>query len=411
MSDKYKDRFFPVFGWVAYDFANTIFSAVMVSFFFTAYVKELTGRDAWVGSANTVSMILAAFAVPVFGCMVDRSNCSKKGLLILTLICCAATAAITFIPSVPENVMWMMLLFVVANFCYQATLVFYDTLLADVATKKNVGLISGIGVGAGYVGTIAALYALLPVKENYGIEYTFIGCAIMFAVLTLPLAFFVRERKVEAPSKITMRLAAGSIRETFALIKNLPSEKPVMLFLIGNFLCSDALNTLIIFSRNTIEGFFGYGDAELVTIFSGLLVAALVAGCLTGKLSDKWGAKPVYLLSAGSLILSLAVCLAASYGEPAIFLIAFIGLGSIGLAGIWTAGRALVLELVPEERAGRYFGFYGITQKLSVIGAITYGFIADAAGYRLAVVLLLALLVPGFFFILKVKTPNTKAAS
>jgi MFS-type transporter involved in bile tolerance (Atg22 family) len=61
----------------------------------------------------------------------------------------------------------------------------------------------------------------------------------------------------------------------------------------------------------------------------------------------------------------------------AVFCVALLGPGVIGLAGIWTAGRAALLELVPEDRVGAYFGIYGMATKLSVVGSLTYGFVAD----------------------------------
>ena len=45
-------------------------------------------------------------------------------------------------------------LFIVANFAYQAALIYYDATLRTVSTPANRGRLSGIGTGVGYCGTV-----------------------------------------------------------------------------------------------------------------------------------------------------------------------------------------------------------------------------------------------------------------
>ena len=41
-----------------------------------------------------------------------------------------------------------------ATICYQAALVFYNAMLPSVSTSANIGVVSGLGVGLGYLGTV-----------------------------------------------------------------------------------------------------------------------------------------------------------------------------------------------------------------------------------------------------------------
>ena len=56
--------------------------------------------------------------------------------------------------------------------------------------------------------------------------------------------------------------------------------------------------------------------------------------------------------------------------------------GAFGLAGVWTAGRKMIVLLAPPERIGEFFGLYGITVKLSVLGYATYSLVGDAYGCK-----------------------------
>ena len=76
--------------------------------------------------------------------------------------------------------------------------------------------------------------------------------------------------------------------------------------------------------------------------------------------------------------------------------------GGASVAGAWTAGRKLLIELSPRERLGAYFGFYGLTTKVSAIGSSVIAILADAYGFRLAVLsalLPIAIAIPCFMAI------------
>lgn len=414
----YKDRIPPRAAWITYDFANTIFSAVMVTFFFTRYIRNLTDSDTLVGVGNTASMILAGILVPVFSTASDRTGRTKRYLVLATFACCAASAAITFVPGETSLAWSMIALFAVANFFFQAALVFYNTLLSDVARPEKTGLVSGLGVGLGYMGTVFALFALLPVatSEALGMRYTFAGSAILFIVFSIPLFIFVRERPVENPEPLSVDLARRSLKELFSTLRKLPGNRPLLLFLLANFLCVDALNTLVIFTPVTIEGFFpAYKDPEYAQSFVIIIVllnsCALVAGIVLGKLSDVLGSLSMYRFAAAIFVAALLACMAIGDSSELAFMAVLILCGGTALAGIWTAGRKLLLELAPEGKEGEFFGLYAVTIKVSVIGALLYGVVRDLTGtYEASILFLLVLLIPGNILLWMLKVPRRKKA-
>ena len=83
------------------------------------------------------------------------------------------------------------MLFIVANFAYQASLIYYDATLKTVSQPESRGMLSGIGVAVGYLGTIAVGLAIffldVPVPDRFRLS------AVMFALFAIPIFVFVKE--------------------------------------------------------------------------------------------------------------------------------------------------------------------------------------------------------------------------
>lgn len=81
-----------IFAWSIYDFANTAFSALFVTFFFPFYVKEfLGGNEFHVGLVFGASMLLAGILVPIIGAISDQMNRRMPFIIIFTLLCVTST--------------------------------------------------------------------------------------------------------------------------------------------------------------------------------------------------------------------------------------------------------------------------------------------------------------------------------
>jgi UMF1 family MFS transporter len=385
--------------WALYDFANTIFSAVCVTLFFPPYLYRISGKAVNIGTANIISMIAAGIVLPVAGAVIDRTGRAKPWLFWLTVVCCAATALLSaFAPPCEPGgirvfILYLMAMFVVANFAYQVSLVFYNSLITSVAPKDKVGFVSGLGVGLGYAGIVFALFVIMAVIQAWGWRYAFAAAAVLFFITALPLFLFVKERKVAVPERLRLRTAWEALKRVWRTDRSLKKRKGLLCFFLGNFLVVDALNTAIVYFAVYIENVFGRSLEDIVPYLVAFYTGALVWGIIQGKACDRFGAKPVYLLSAGMLALSV-ILYSILRSETLFFGVLIVG-GSFALAGVWTAGRKMLVELSPPEELGEFFGLYGMTGRLSAYGTIFFGLLADHAGFRLALLALLATSVPG----------------
>jgi len=376
-----------------YDFANTIFSATCVTLFFPIYMKRISGSVTEIGTANVISMIAAGIVLPVAGAVIDRTGRAKPWLFWLTLICCGGTALLSAFGPLKGNIIWLMAFFILANFSYQVSLVFYNSLITSVAPANKIGMISGIGVGLGYAGIIFAMFVLWQVTEVFGLRSAFLTAAILFFVFAVPLFLFVKERKVANPEKLGFHTAWDALKRVWQTDRSLRKRKGILMFFLGNFLVVDALNTAIVYFGVYIEHVFGKEPTQIMLQLVGLYTGALVWGILQGRACDRFGAKPVYLAAAGALVFMVVVC--ATIRSEFWFFMTLIVMGSFALAGVWTAGRKMLVEISPPEDLGEFFGLYGMTGRLSAYGTIFFALIADRLGFRLALLALLVTSVPG----------------
>ena len=168
-----------IFGWSMYDFANTIFSALFITVYFPLFVVLNGGTSFYVGLTMSISMLLAGLLVPFLGAIADITQRKKLLLFIFTLLSCIFTLFTGLF-----DLTLILILGLLANFFYHASLDVYDSLLVDISSKKNIGWISGIGTAVGYLGTILSVAIAYIVGLIYGFETTQ-GIRIIFLLLEI----------------------------------------------------------------------------------------------------------------------------------------------------------------------------------------------------------------------------------
>jgi UMF1 family MFS transporter len=403
------DRPLPIFSWAMYDFANTIYSAIVVTAFLPHFIRRLAGRDIYTGLAQTGSMILAGLVVPAAGALADRTGRAKSYLWRLTVVCCAATVAIGLVAddrlymgksvfASPGVLAAALLCFALANLTYQASLVFYNTLLPTVASPERQGRVSGLGVGLGYLGVVIALpIAHFAVTKTGRLGDAFIIAGLAFFVTSLPTFLFVHPPKPKRAERVTLRLVASQFRELGATLKTIARTPPVLFFFLGNFLCVDVVNTLIMWTRPYLERGAGFSPDGSIKVLMGMSVTAFLLGMGMGWLTDRLGSKRTLLAAAVSMFVCLLA--AGTLRHKGALVAIILVLGSGGLAGVWVAGRKFLLEIAPADKVGEFFGFYGVTIKLSVFGCTLFAALADWVSYRAALLSLLVPLVIGIGFL------------
>ncbi|MCD6302529.1 MAG: MFS transporter, partial [Anaerolineae bacterium] len=137
--------------WYMYDFGNSAYAAVVLLAVYSAYfqgtvVGGAEGSRLW-GLAVGLAMLVVAIISPILGGVADHVASKKGFLFAFTALSCVFTALLAFVG--PGDVAMGMVLFVVAEIGYRSAQVFYDALLPEIASKEEMGRVSGIGWAIG----------------------------------------------------------------------------------------------------------------------------------------------------------------------------------------------------------------------------------------------------------------------
>ena len=350
--------------WSLYDFANTIFSMNVISLYFALWVTvDHGGQDIFYSAALSGSMFAVAISVPLFGAISDQTGRRRGPLTLLTIISVIATALIG-----QASQLWAgICLFVIANYCYQSALVFYNGMLPAVSRHSSVGMVSGYGVALGYMGSIAGLLLIKPFVETGGRPAAFLPTALMFLIFALPCFFFVKD-----PDPKPFRIDTG---KAFRTLKNTlvnAAQYHVLLKFIGiHFLILDVVNTVIAFIAVYAHKVIGFTDSQITTFLILSTTFAMLGSWLIGQQVKYKGTVPSYW-TVLCLWLAALTLIVVSPGES-LFWVAG-PLAGMGMGGVWVVSRTIVVELSPPEKVGEFFGIYGLAGKMaSIVGPLIWG--------------------------------------
>jgi UMF1 family MFS transporter len=395
--------------WSLYDFANTIFSFAVVSGAIGLYLNDQFGpRDGGLLLAVSVALSVGinALVSPILGAISDRGGRRMPFLLAFTALCIGSTF---FIADVAPLI--GLALFIVANFAYQAALIYYDATLKTVSYPETRGRLSGIGTAIGYCGTIVV--GLLILLLDVPVEARFRLAAALYLVFAIPIFLVVREPRARDEQPLRAADVIASFGQLRASIEHARAVPGLGRFLVGRFFYSDAVNTVIVVMSVVTTEALGVSDAAANGILLGLTIVAIAMSLVWGWLADRIGPKRTLLIvlaswAVGLVIGGVAIGLGAAGLPP--FLVAGAILGS-GLGGVTVADRVLMVSLSPPDRIGEFFGLYGLVGKGSqVIGTLLYGLtlflFLDRLGnvaYQLAVLSLLVTMIIGVWLIWPVR--------
>jgi UMF1 family MFS transporter len=394
--------------WALYDLANTIFTYSVVSYAMGLWAVDRLGPadgQFWFGVAAAASVLLNAIASPILGAVSDRGGRRLPYLLVFTALTVVATALIAFTDTAAVG----LVLFAVANFAYQAALIYYDATLPVVARPEARGRVSGIGVAVGYLGTLL-IASLIAVTGSGAAPLTFLMAAGLFAIFSVPIFVVVKERAI-SEYRFRLRDVVGSWSQLATTIRHTAEVPGLRRFLLGRFFYTDPVNTVIVVMSVFATEAIGLSRGDVNVVLLLLTVVAVVASLGWGRLVEGIGPKRTLLIVLGSWCVGLLI-VGAVLSFPT-FLIGGALLGA-GLGGVWTSDRVFMLRLSPPDKVGEFFGLYGIAGKFSAVtGPLLYGIIVSsllgagwgAGAYQVGILSFLVLMLIGVALLRGVPEP------
>jgi len=404
--------------WALYDFSNTIFSMNIASLFFAVWlVDDIGASNTMAALATSVSSVLVVLSIPLFGAISDATQRRKPwvvgfSLISVTMVIVMGIVGQTMIPLFGEAVknptvtsytlaglpaFAILGSFVLANWAYQGAMPFYNAMMFELAPPNEIGRLSGLGTALGYVGSIVGVLLVspffngampvvgqlpagvievlqkVPFTSNAGRVSTFVPTALLFLLFSLPLFFFCKDHKVRAGKKtIAWKEAFAGVVQTIRDSKKYPGA---LRFLLASFLYQDAIGTIIAYMALYAVKAMGFEKGSEVTLFVVLTVPAAIGSFFIGRLVDRIGPKrSLVFVIAGWVLLLVAMILVPSQTA---FWIVGVGIGLI-FGGVATSERPLLLTLVPDVEAARFFSLMVLSSRAAAIaGPLIWGWTVD----------------------------------
>jgi UMF1 family MFS transporter len=398
--------------WVLFDFANSVYPAVITTVVFNYFfIQQVVGNesgegDFWWGWAVSLSALIVEISSPLLGAIADRAGLRKRLLFLYVGLCVTAVSLFTTIG--PGRVAYAFVLFVVANIGFEGAAVFYNAYLPDIVPKEKQGWVSGLGFGVGYAGSFIGLALAIPLARQ-SLDLVWIMVAVFFVVFSIPsLLLLPRDRDGEMSVGRAAAWGLSSFRE---IVAEVWAVKDVRRFLIAYFLYIDGVLTAIVMANSLAATTFGFTDTQLPLLFMVLQVFALVGALAFAKPADVWGPKKVL-----TVVLTLWTVTALSIyfvtTQEAFVVIAMVA--GLGLGSAQATSRAFMASMIPDGREAEFFGFYTFCgRSSSVLGPLIFGYVALATGgdQRLAVMAISVLFLAGLILLQRVRDPKAVPSS
>lgn len=400
-----------VFNWSLFDFANSTFATIVVAFVFAIYFKKVVAfnepvADFYWSMAINISMIIVAVLSPVLGAASDNFSNKKKYLVFFTFLCIITTGLLYFVTE--GMIVAGVVLFILANIGFQAGLGFYDAFIKEITASENYNRVSSLGYAVGYMGSLASLAAVIVLQDTP--RLTFLACAVMFLIFSLPMFLFVKEKKMPATIVNEGSFLVIGLRRTAETLKHIKNYKNIKNFLIAYFLYIDGVNTIIFFSANYAQTTLEFTIPDLILFFVIVQVTALAGSFLFGWIADKMGTKKtISFIIICWAVLTLMVFLADS---KTIFLVIGAFAGTF-LGSSQALSRGFMSSITPDDKKTEFFGFYSLFEKTStILGPLTFGLVSWLTGnQRYAVISILIFFIIGYFAFRKVEDNKSPAVS
>lgn len=405
-----------IIGWAMFDFANSSYTTVIITVAFSVLFPKLIvgdereGNFLWSAALST-SLLLVALSGPVLGSVMDFSAAKKKFLFASYLLTVMATAALYFVT--PGAVALCFVLIVISNYGFAVGENFTSAFLPDLGPPEDLGKISGLAWGIGYLGGLLStgiIFLLTTPHDASNLEgVRLIGPLTggFFLLAGIPTFLLLKERgtaRVLPPGE--SYLGAG-VRRMGRTLRELRSFRDLIVFLCSFFFSYAGLSIVISFAFIYGDQVIRWSSTSQASMFVLTNISAALGAWLFGFIQDRIGDKRTYnitlviwmvavllLWGAPSLTDWLNAALGTQWKAESVFL-AIGALAGLCLGSTQSAARAMVGVFSPESKAGEFFGFWGLFGKLSAIfGLMSLGFLQIQLGLKGSILLCVV-----FFFL------------
>lgn len=437
-------------GWMFFDWAAQPFFTVVTTFIFGPYfVSRMTddpvsAQTAW-SNAATISGVIIALLAPILGSIADESGARKPWIAFFAVIKIACLALLwTAAPG--SSIALVMLLMILASVAAEFSIVFNDSMMPRLVSQQDVGRVSNIAWGMGYMGGIIVLiFVVLFLAGSPTTGKTLIGMdplfgldaasgedaritgpisAVWYFLFILPMFLFTPDAVKGKPLGSAIRSGLREIKSTLGELRH---RSNVLRFLIARMIYQDGVNGLLVLGGVFAAAMFGWSTME-IGIYGIILNVVAIFGCLVaGRVDRALGSKVVVLVALTLLILATFGIISTGVDFTLFGLVSLPVISSEGIFAtpaekayilyglligvsfgpVQASSRSYLARSVELHEAGRYFGIYSLSGRAtSFLATLSFSVVTAWSGSaRAGMATLLIFLVAGLIMLWRTNYP------
>ena len=383
--------------WALYDWAASAYALCILAGFFPIFFESYWAADLtapqetfWYGILVSVASLAGAILAPFIGTFADTGRSRKKWLVVFAVLGMCCTCGLILVGR--NN--WPLAggIFILGTVGYYGAFIVYNSLLPIVSPPKNRHFVSGLGFAMGYLGGVILFAASIAIVKNHAafglatetqaVHIAFLAAAIWWLLFTLPLLFLVHEPSKDQPPT-AMRTSLVQLGKT---IREMASNRSLLLFLIAYWLYIDGVNTVVSMASNYGKT-LGFSTSTMLGTLILVQVVGVPSTLLVTYLAGRYRARPflfagigLYLATVGyAAMMPTTPIQLFGFSLSSLYVLGFL----VGCAqgGIQALSRSTFSLLIPPERTASYFGVYNMLgQYAALLGPLMMGFIARITG-------------------------------
>lgn len=438
------------FDWAAQPFFTVITTFIFGPYFVSRLTSDPVSAQAMWSNMATISSVIIAVLSPVLGAIADESGSRKPWIAFFAVIkivslCLLWTAA----PGSP--VVYPVLLMILATISAEFSIVFNDSMMPRLVNTRDVGRVSNIAWGLGYLGGMIVLIGIVlfvaasPEKGTtllggtplFGLDpvtgedarVTGPISALWYLLFILPMFLFTPDAGRGKPLPAAVRAGFNELGRTLLELRGKPG---IFRFLIGRMIYQDGVNGLLTLGGIFAAAMFGWSTME-IGIYGITLNVVAIFGCMAASSIDRLlGSKFVVVLSLVFLLAATVGIISTGKDFTLFGLIqwpagtseglfsspaekAYILYGTlIGIAfgPVQASSRSYLARSVSASEAGRYFGIYALSGRAtSFMATLSFSLLTYWTGSaRAGMASLIVFLLVGLIILLRAPYPAARPA-
>jgi len=414
--------------WYMYDWANSVYSLVIISAIFPVYFKAVAKTDGSdmltvlgfsIQNSNlytyslSFSFLIVAAIIPLLSGMADYSGKKKTFMKFFVWLGALSCMGLFFFTGI--DTLWLAILFsITASIGYSGSLVFYDAFLPEVVTEDHYDATSARGYSMGYYGSVLMMMLCLLLIMNHQRFRFSEGEAtrvsfLLVGIWWIGFSLIPFRRLPENPFGLrpSGNIWTKGYEEIRKVWRSLSAQRDLKRFLAAYFFYNMGVQTVMYLSALFGTDVLMLEDAKLIRTVLIIQLVGSVGAYSFAKLSAARGNKMSLLTM---ISVWIGVCVAAYFIRTEYHFYALAVIVGLVMGGIQSLSRATYSKLIPRNTIDHasYFSFYDVTYNLSIVfGTFSYGLINQLTGsMRYSALGLAVYFVIGMAFLISIRSKN-----